>query len=413
MSHSSNVRNDGLTPFQERAVSALLTARSIAAAARQAKVGESSIRRWLHEDENFQLKLRRLRDESLARGLPAPAGSLRSRQSHARCRQGRYQCRCPARIDHPRGRRVRLSFPRLRRRGRTAQSRRSKATGGSEVKHWCFYTRVVTYLEKVEALFPDKKRKGAYLLWRDDDGNPLMIAGPGVDWFQGCSPMPDLNNLGQAVASPAAKARIATAEAWTEVHARVGTRADAPRRQPRANSKRPNASKQQSRRRKPAVHPSSTTLKTTTPPAPAPSSSPLKTAHRQVQPISGKQPCKHRQPKQQSHGRKPVVDAARGRNPNQLPIRHFQNSLPRHATPLPNQTSEQKALKSRENRSNPLKSAQIPPRETKTRSAPRRVLPLTAFLHSRSALVTTGTKSSTMPPHRMYRNSLSPSKVWQ
>ena len=117
------------------------------------------------------------------------------------------------------------------------------------MKHWWFYTRVVTYLEKVEALFPDKKRKDAYLLWRDDDGNPLMIAGPGVDWFQGCSPMPDLNNLGQAVASLAAKARIATAEAWTEVHARVGTRADAPRRQPRANSKRPNASKQQSRGR--------------------------------------------------------------------------------------------------------------------------------------------------------------------
>ena len=66
MSHSSNVRNDGLTPSQERAVSALLTARSIATAARQANVGERSIRRWLHEDENFQLKLRRLRDESLS-----------------------------------------------------------------------------------------------------------------------------------------------------------------------------------------------------------------------------------------------------------------------------------------------------------------------------------------------------------
>ena len=70
------------------------------------------------------------------------------------------------------------------------------------MKHWCFYTRVVAYLEKVEALFPDKTHKGAYLLWRDDDGNPLMIAGPGVDWFRGRGPMPDLNNLGQAVASP-------------------------------------------------------------------------------------------------------------------------------------------------------------------------------------------------------------------
>ncbi len=65
MNNSSDVRNDGLTPSQERAIGALLTARSVAAAARQANVGESSIRRWLHEDENFQLKLRGLRDESL------------------------------------------------------------------------------------------------------------------------------------------------------------------------------------------------------------------------------------------------------------------------------------------------------------------------------------------------------------
>ena len=90
------------------------------------------------------------------------------------------------------------------------------------MKHWCYYSRVVAYLEKMEALFPDKTHKGAYLLWRDDDGNPLMIAGPGVDWFQGRGPMPDLNNLGSALASPdwplAANPRIVTAEAWTEVH---------------------------------------------------------------------------------------------------------------------------------------------------------------------------------------------------
>ncbi len=30
-----------------------------------------------------------------------------------------------------------------------------------------------------------------------------MIAGPGVDWFRGRGPMPDLDNLGQAIASPA------------------------------------------------------------------------------------------------------------------------------------------------------------------------------------------------------------------
>ena len=60
------MKNDGLTPSQERAVSALLTARSVAAAARQADVGESSLRRWLREDENFRLKLRGLRDEALS-----------------------------------------------------------------------------------------------------------------------------------------------------------------------------------------------------------------------------------------------------------------------------------------------------------------------------------------------------------
>ena len=43
--NSSNVRNDGLTPSQERAIEALLTARSIAAAAREAHVGESTCNR--------------------------------------------------------------------------------------------------------------------------------------------------------------------------------------------------------------------------------------------------------------------------------------------------------------------------------------------------------------------------------
>ena len=64
--NQSNDRNDGLTPSQERAIQALLASRSIAAAARQAKVGESSLRRWLREDDNFQDKLRRLREQSLS-----------------------------------------------------------------------------------------------------------------------------------------------------------------------------------------------------------------------------------------------------------------------------------------------------------------------------------------------------------
>ena len=62
----SNVRRDGLTPGQERAIRAMLTARSIAAAARQADVGQSTLRRWLREDDNFQNKLRQLREEALS-----------------------------------------------------------------------------------------------------------------------------------------------------------------------------------------------------------------------------------------------------------------------------------------------------------------------------------------------------------
>ena len=58
----SNVCRDGLTPGQERAIQAMLTARSIAAAARQADVGQSTLRRWLREDDNFQEKLCQFRE---------------------------------------------------------------------------------------------------------------------------------------------------------------------------------------------------------------------------------------------------------------------------------------------------------------------------------------------------------------
>ena len=64
--YTSNARRDGLTPGQERAILAMLTERSIAAAARQANVGQSTLRRWLREDDSFQNKLRQLRDETLS-----------------------------------------------------------------------------------------------------------------------------------------------------------------------------------------------------------------------------------------------------------------------------------------------------------------------------------------------------------
>ena len=57
---------NGLKPTQERALAAMLEARSIAAAARRAEVGESTLRRWLREDEHFQTALRQMREEALS-----------------------------------------------------------------------------------------------------------------------------------------------------------------------------------------------------------------------------------------------------------------------------------------------------------------------------------------------------------
>ena len=65
-------------------------------------------------------------------------------------------------------------------------------------------------------------------------------------------------------------------------------------------------------------------------------------------------------------------EQARGQNPNSPPIRHFQNSPRCAATPLLNQTGEQKAHKVCEIRSNPLKSAQTRSNPAKTTQTPRR-----------------------------------------
>ena len=76
---SKNVSpRDGVTPSQQRALVALAEARSIVAAARTAGVGESSIRRWLREDERFQTKLRQVREEALSHA------SLRLQQGASR-----------------------------------------------------------------------------------------------------------------------------------------------------------------------------------------------------------------------------------------------------------------------------------------------------------------------------------------
>ena len=62
------------------------------------------------------------------------------------------------------------------------------------MKYWCYYANVVRYLEKVEALLAPITRGPAYLVWTDDDG-PHMIAGPGIHWYRGDGPMPDLDSL--------------------------------------------------------------------------------------------------------------------------------------------------------------------------------------------------------------------------
>ena len=72
------------------------------------------------------------------------------------------------------------------------------------MKYWCYYANVVRYLEKVEALFVPKTRGPAYLVWTDDDG-PHMIAGPGIHWYRGDGPMPDLDALEIPVSIRAAR----------------------------------------------------------------------------------------------------------------------------------------------------------------------------------------------------------------
>ena len=62
------------------------------------------------------------------------------------------------------------------------------------MKHWCFYARVVSYLERLEAGEPQKTPTGAYLVWRDEDGL-WMVAGPDIDWFRGDGPLPDIEGL--------------------------------------------------------------------------------------------------------------------------------------------------------------------------------------------------------------------------
>src|SRR3982750_4310116 len=51
---TANDRVDELSHNQVRALGALLTSTSLASAAEEAKVGEKTLRRWLHENEGFR-----------------------------------------------------------------------------------------------------------------------------------------------------------------------------------------------------------------------------------------------------------------------------------------------------------------------------------------------------------------------
>ena len=62
------------------------------------------------------------------------------------------------------------------------------------MKHWCYYTDVVRYLERLERVSATRTQVPAYLVWVDDDG-PHMIAGPGIEWYRGDGPMPDIDTI--------------------------------------------------------------------------------------------------------------------------------------------------------------------------------------------------------------------------
>ena len=96
------------------------------------------------------------------------------------------------------------------------------------MKYWCYYANVVRYLEKVEALFVPKTRGPAYLVWTDDDG-PHMIAGPGIHWYRGDGPMPDLDSLEipVSITAPIRAARVSKRLATSALSTR--TRRNKPR----------------------------------------------------------------------------------------------------------------------------------------------------------------------------------------
>jgi hypothetical protein len=81
--------DDGLTTRQQAAISALLTAKTLAAAAKSAKVGEATLRRWLASDGAFLRAYREARravmDGVIGRVQHAAGKAVATLEMNLRC----------------------------------------------------------------------------------------------------------------------------------------------------------------------------------------------------------------------------------------------------------------------------------------------------------------------------------------
>jgi len=189
------------------------------------------------------------------------------------------------------------------------------------MRHWCFYTRVVSYLERLEAGQVQNTPTGAYLVWRDDDG-PWMVAGPDIDWFRGDGPLPDIEGL---ILSGAARVHKRSAPNSLSTRAKQDA-ASASNRAPNAsegsasvpsNSREPQRAATEADRQAP-VPPGSESINTTQQqalfePNPPASHATRKANKRHMHFLRSAQICSHQltpRRRQQSCGRQPALNTA-------------------------------------------------------------------------------------------------------
>ncbi len=238
--NSSNDRNDGSTAQRLSGSAAQRLNRS--QSVQRQKRRPNAVARTRHQSPAHVAIDRRRRPPSRGRREQSPPLAPRGRQfprqassppraiplarrpaTPGRCQQGRRNPLRPHRarqthrartlFTHPHRPRLRLPLQRLQRRHRAHEDPRRETSRGVEaMKYWCYYTDVVRYLERLEALYSQKKTEGpAYLIWQDDDG-PSMIAGPGIEWHRGDGPPPDIDAINltarQRPSNRAAAARL-------------------------------------------------------------------------------------------------------------------------------------------------------------------------------------------------------------